>query len=496
MKQDQKKYIITFQESHVPNEEVQEILGLSKRNYKEGSSFLSSEKEPQDEDVLNFQELGIASLTLSDSEVTKLKKNKQIMAVEEDEEVHILEIADAEIEETDLNGLNDYELIDNFSEFHDNNNFDQLDLLDDSDNFEDYQDFDMENTDSESNVGYQRGAEETMKFIIKSIMSSESASNNATEDANGLRLPPFRLPFPRIPFRRLPIFRPQPTPWNINLSRAPQAWRRGITGRGVKVAVLDTGISRHPDLTIRGGVSFIPGVTSYNDGHSHGTHCAGIIAAKNNFYGVVGVAPGASLYAVKVLSDAGSGSMSGIIAGLNWCISNRMHIASMSLGGKSGPRVAYAQAIRRAQTSGVTVVVASGNSFGRSFPWVCSPANSIIQGSPTASPISVGAIDRNCRIAPFSSRGGRNRIWNQVDVVAPGVRINSTVLRNGYSPKSGTSMACPHVAGAAALVKQRYGNISPLQIKSRLQRTARDLGRRGYDTTFGSGLINCDRATR
>lgn len=492
MKKEPKKYIVTFQESHVPTQQAQEILGLSKRDYKEGVNFLSSEEEQQDADVLNFEELGIASLTLSETEVTKLKKNNQIMAVEEDVEMHILEVEDVEMD--DIQDIVEDDVL--FDDFENEALTDESPYY--SENFNHVFENDLMTSNS-----YQLGAAEMMKFVLQSLTSNNDSSQSSEfQDSANLRYPrpPFnRLPFPRIPFPRFPrwpIVKPQPIPWNINLVKAPLAWRRGITGRGVKVAVLDTGIAKHPDLTIKGGVSFIPRVTSYNDGHSHGTHCAGIIAAKNNFHGVVGVAPNASLYAVKVLSDSGSGRSSWIIAGMNWCIANRIDIASMSLGGANPPSTAYAHAVRRCQNAGVTVVVASGNSYRSSFPWVCSPANSVIPGTPSASPLAVGAIDKNCRIAPFSSRGGRSNPWNQIDVVAPGVSVKSTVLRNGYSSKSGTSMACPHVAGAAALIKQRYPNINPLQIKARLQRTSTDLGRRGYDTTFGSGLINCDRATR
>ncbi|NIQ09711.1 MAG: S8 family serine peptidase, partial [Gammaproteobacteria bacterium] len=86
---------------------------------------------------------------------------------------------------------------------------------------------------------------------------------------------------------------------------------------------------------------------SYDDGHSHGTHCAGIIGARNNFIGVVGVAPLCNLYAVKVLSDSGSGYSSWVIAGMDWCIQNNIQVASMSLGSPSAPSVAYANAVRR-----------------------------------------------------------------------------------------------------------------------------------------------------
>jgi subtilisin len=236
-------------------------------------------------------------------------------------------------------------------------------------------------------------------------------------------------------------------------------------------------------------------VVSFNDGHGHGTHCAGIIGARNNSVGVVGVAPGCSLYAVKVLSDAGSGSSSWIIAGMDWAAANGMHVVSMSLGGTNSPSVAYASAVKRLQDRGTVVCVASGNSFLTAFPWVNAPANSITVGVPNASPLAVGSININKIIAGSSSRGGQVALWNQVTVVAPGVNINSTIPGGLYGLKSGTSMATPHVAGAAALLKQRFPGISPASVKLKLRSTATDLGLAGSDITYGSGLINCDLAT-
>jgi len=173
-----------------------------------------------------------------------------------------------------------------------------------------------------------------------------------------------------------------------------------------------------------------------------------------------------------------------------------MHVVSMSLGGLSAPMLAYANAVKRLQDRGTVVVIAAGNSFGTSFPWVNSPGNSIISGVPNASPISVGAVDSSKLIASFSSRGGNAALWNQVTVVAPGVSINSTIPGNAYGLKSGTSMATPHVAGAAVLIKQRFPGISPAAVKARLQNTATDLGVPGNDIPYGRGLINCDLATQ
>lgn len=278
---------------------------------------------------------------------------------------------------------------------------------------------------------------------------------------------------------------------------APAAWSRGYKGSGVKVAVLDTGIANHSDLTISGGVSFVNGVSSYDDGHSHGTHCAGIIGARNNFIGIAGVAPMSSLYAVKVLSDSGSGYSSWVIAGMDWCIQNNIQVASMSLGSSSAPSTAYANAVRKCQEAGVTIVTSAGNSGNSSsFPFVGSPANAYQRSNSNASPIAVGAVSQSSAIASFSSRGGDHSEWNRVTVVAPGVSVNSTVLNNDYGKKSGTSMACPHVAGLAALLYEKYPGISPVNIERRITATATDLGGAGFDEPHGYGLINCDLATQ
>jgi subtilisin len=173
-----------------------------------------------------------------------------------------------------------------------------------------------------------------------------------------------------------------------------------------------------------------------------------------------------------------------------WARQNGMNVVSMSLGASSCPSVAYTNAIAQLNASGVTVVCAAGNGFQSPFPCVGSPANS--RGA-----IAVAAVDANKAIAPFSSRGTQccPPGANPVSISAPGVSINSTVLANGYGIKSGTSMACPHVAGGAALVKQRFPFFTPAQIRAKLLGTAADLGVPGNDPVFGSGLLNCNAAT-
>jgi subtilisin len=286
----------------------------------------------------------------------------------------------------------------------------------------------------------------------------------------------------------VPIAAAQPIPWNISMVNAPVVWHR-TTGRGVKVAVLDTGIDQdHPDLTVDGGVSFIGGVSSWNDDNGHGTHCAGVIAARNNPAGVVGVAPGASLYAVKVLNGGGSGTLSQILAGMTWATQQGMDVISMSLGSNALSAdepclVAYQRAAEDFIATGGVIVAAAGNSRGTTRPWV---------GQPGRCPgfIAVAAVDRNAVVASFSSVGP----GNLVALAAPGVRVNSTFNDGGYRELNGTSMACPHVAGAAALLKEINRGADATQIRNRLTSTARDLNPTGVDPDTGAGLLDCRRA--
>ena len=283
--------------------------------------------------------------------------------------------------------------------------------------------------------------------------------------------------------------------WNMKMINAPQAWKKGYNGKGVSIAIIDTGIAAHPDLRIMGGISTVPGIASYNDDDGHGTHCAGI-AAGMGVDKVFGVAPEASLYAVKVLKKDPDGRSRGqttwIIAGMAWCVENEMDVASMSLGGMNDPSEAYAVAVKACQNAGVTVVCASGNSYLTDFPFVNAPANSVYPGLAIASPIAVGAVDSNQIIADFSSRGAKPGVsWNQVGVVAPGVNIYSTYLNNGYKSMSGTSMACPHVSGLVALLRQKDSSLDPMQIKANIFSTAKPLGGGTGTPAYGFGLIDC-----
>lgn len=442
---EKKRYLVTYQEGGVSMENASAMLGLPTQSMLDGLEFMATDSIASDADVLHFESLGVSSIALSESDVEAISHMEGVLAVEEDVEMHAIEKDFEVVEEGE-----DAPFVQQWAS----------------------------GMADQSGANYAEGYDQALLDIFASMLRLKRTQPDSAEELE------------------IEAFASQPIPWNISMVKAPYAWRRGITGRGVKVAILDTGIAAHPDLAIYGGVSFVPGVTSYNDGHGHGTHCAGVVAARNNSLGVVGVAPDARLYAVKVLSDGGSGNSSWIIAGMEWCVKNGMKVASMSLGGTNAPFVAYANAVKRCQDNGVTVVVAAGNSFGSSFPYVCAPANSVLVGQPNASPLAVGAIDSRSVIAPFSSRGGATSVWNQVTSVAPGVNIRSTYKGGGYATLQGTSMACPHVAGYVALLVQRFPGISTAQIKAKIRTTSRGLGPIGYDKTYGYGLIDCDKATR
>jgi subtilisin family serine protease len=273
--------------------------------------------------------------------------------------------------------------------------------------------------------------------------------------------------------------------WNIDRVDAEISW--GIsTGDPVKVGVIDTGIDlNHPDLkaNIKGGYNAINPLKSYNDDNGHGTHVAGIIAALNNSIGVVGVGPNIDLYAIKVLNASGSGYLSDVIEGLDWAVANGMQVVNMSLGTSQDVQ-SFHDAILRAYNAGVVIVAAAGNSGGA-------------VSYPAAYPevIAVSATDQNNQIASFSSRGP------EVDLAAPGVSIYSTYKGQSYATLSGTSMAAPHVTGAAALIIDtkkcdlNLDNVcTPTEVQQRLEQTAIDLGDQGKDNLYGSGLVNVYQA--
>ena len=262
----------------------------------------------------------------------------------------------------------------------------------------------------------------------------------------------------------------------------------GQGGAGVKVAVIDTGIDcGHQDLAggCVYGVNYVNGSQQPFDDHGHGTHVGGIIAARQNGIGVIGVAPEATVYAVKVLDSAGSGSWSSVAMGIDWAVKNGMHVINMSLGATNGSQ-AVADAVERAEAAGVLVVASAGNNG-------C--CNSV--GYPAAydGVLAVAAVDSLEMRASFSSTGP------QVDIAAPGVGIRSSVPTgscslcdpSGYLWLDGTSMAAPHVAGVGALLRSR--GWSATEAASLMTTTAVDLGAPGFDPEYGYGRVDALAAT-
>jgi subtilisin len=262
-------------------------------------------------------------------------------------------------------------------------------------------------------------------------------------------------------------------PWGILRVGAPRAWSTS-EGQGAKVAVIDTGIDGdHADLQgqVAGGVNIVDPQhpDAWKDDEGHGTHVSGTIAAKRDGQGVVGVAPKARLYAVKVLDKDGNGNYDDVIAGIQWVIDHHIPIANMSLGADQGSDALHA-AVIAARKAGVTIVAAAGNSGGA-------------VGYPGAYPevLAVGASDSNDQPAVFSSRGP------EVDFIAPGVDILSDKLGGGLVKLSGTSMATPHVAGLAALAYAE-GARTPDAIAAALDRAAHPIAGLTPDLE-GKGLI-------
>jgi subtilisin len=273
----------------------------------------------------------------------------------------------------------------------------------------------------------------------------------------------------------------QITPWGVDRIGATDLHAEGLVGRETHVAIIDTGIdSDHPDLKPNLGEGYATVACEdgcrreWDDDHDHGTHCAGIAGAAGNESGVVGVAPGTTLHAVKVISASGSGSASSIAEGLQWVADQGYDVASMSLGSTSPSEVIH-DAVKYATDRGVLVVAAAGNE-GPDEDELHYPA-----AYPEA--IAVGAVDEDDDLADFSLTG------DAVELVAPGVDVPSTVIGD-YAAFSGTSMATPHVSGAVGLM--RAAGYSRSETRRRFAATAQDLDM--DEDEQGNGLLDLPAA--
>jgi len=297
--------------------------------------------------------------------------------------------------------------------------------------------------------------------------------------------------------------------------KAPQVWESGGTGEGIGIAILDTGIYPHPDLTsptnrIVAFKDFVNGRQSPYDDNGHGTHCAGDAAGNGGKSAgkYKGPAPAAKLVGIKVLNKQGSGSMSNLLAGIQWCINNkdryRIKILSMSLGGKatvSAREDPLCQAVGKAWRSGIVVCAAAGNE-GPGARTISSPGIEPVI-------ITVGAFDdKNTKntgddvIAGFSSRGPTIDGLTKPDVAAPGANVISLLSPNSYIGKtnkklrvgrwyislSGTSMATPVCAGVVALILEKCPGMTPGDVKKLLTSKCKTVS--GLPNAEGAGRID------
>ncbi|TVP63603.1 MAG: peptidase S8 [Nodularia sp. (in: Bacteria)] len=285
--------------------------------------------------------------------------------------------------------------------------------------------------------------------------------------------------------------------WGADLVNAPAAWAQGYTGKGIVIAVLDSGVDyNHADLTnnIWTNPGEIPGNGIDNDGNGyiddakgwsfadnsnnvmdvngHGTHVAGTIAGANNGFGVTGIAYDAKIMPVKVLNDQGAGNTNSVADGIYYAVNNGANVINLSLGGNL-PNTTLAAAIEYASNQGAVVVMAAGNN---GYPFTSYPASYAREWG-----LAVGAVDSNNQMANFSNRAGFNSLSY---VTAPGVGIYSSVPGNQYAKYNGTSMATPHVAGVVALMLSANPNLTDAQIRQILIETA------GNSTPAASNLLN------
>ena len=357
-------------------------------------------------------------------------------------------------------------------------------------------------------VAFDEGVSASLRHTLHAVQGSTVAGNLGFQDVDVVTLPPGVDPlvaaaayqtYPIVDFAEpnyvfttsgTPNDPSFPTMYGLDKIDAPEGWTTAFgptsfpsTG-GIRVGVVDTGIDRsHADLgsKVKACAQALTNLGilqngTCNDDHGHGTHTAGTIAAvTNNGVGVAGVAPNADLAICKALNVAGSGFTTDIVKCINWLrTTGGARIISMSIGG--GTTTTMNNELSAASAAGVLLIAAAGNDGNATLNY------------PAAHPavVSVAATDQHDAKASFSNCNA------DVEIAAPGVSILSTVP-GGYGTMSGTSMATPHVSGAAAVVMWQKG-LSASAVRSLLNSSSEDLGSAGRDSCFGFGRLNLARA--
>jgi len=272
--------------------------------------------------------------------------------------------------------------------------------------------------------------------------------------------------------------------WGLTLFGIPQTWKLSA-GEGVNVAIIDSGIADdHADLAgaLKIGRDFTKSSIGYYDRIGHGTHLAGIVAARDNDRGIIGIAPQCQILAAKVVDDGEEIDSAAVVDAINWAVSNGAHILSLSFG-KPDPDEAIHEAIVQSIAAGCIVVCAAGNTG----PTI----NSVLYPAAYPEVICVGSCNKELLASPQSARG------RELDILAPGEQILSTYPPQIYAVLSGTSMAAPFVAGVAALILSKHSSApgnTPVtnqnDVLNHMIATATDAGPPGFDQVYGYGLIN------
>ena len=284
--------------------------------------------------------------------------------------------------------------------------------------------------------------------------------------------------------------------WNLQQINLEGAWKRGAYGQGITVAVIDTGVSKGPDLNKTDfvkGYDFVNDRSNAQDDNGHGTHVAGTIAqSTNNSYGVAGVSYKAKIMPLKVLSRFGSGTIADIAEAIRFAADNGADVINMSLGG-GGDSKLMREAIDYAHKKGVVVIAAAGN-----------------EGSSRASyPAYYPNVIAVSAVGPDKTKTSYSNYGDGVDIAAPGGATRSGqengILQETINPRSidqfvfkyfqGTSMAAPHVAGVAALIKSRRPNMSPDKVLEVLQKSALPV-KDDPSNYYGAGLLDAEKAVK
>lgn len=285
--------------------------------------------------------------------------------------------------------------------------------------------------------------------------------------------------------------------WHIGAIKASVPWSLGADGAKIRIAVIDTGVYNHSELSGRllAGYNYVSNKSiaagTNSDDNGHGTHVAGIIGGSAGSGYSVGVAPASQIVPIKVLDQNGSGTLANVAKGLDYSrsYSAKASIVNLSLGWEGGSSTTVANALKNNVKAGQLIVAAAGNSGYDNPNW---PARYATESWANGQILAVGAVDQNNVIASWSNRAGDTMNYY---LVAPGVNIVSTYNQPGtYAYMSGTSMAAPVVSGAAALIKSYWPYLSANKIAGVLLTTATDLGDAGVDRVYGHGLLNLERA--